>query len=365
VTGRCTPQWVTTASAPSTLVGRSRAAYAWTGTRLFIWGGQNASGTSVNTGALYDPQTDTWTELPVTAQTPGARVLATAVWTGQEVIVWGGGNASGTNNVNTGSRYDPVTNTWRAMTTSSAPSPRRAPVGVWTGSRALFWGGIQAGGEPHDGTDLYDPIGDAWSKASNNLPGALLDAATGWSGTDFFVFGGQTAIGGTPNDRLYRYRPATDSWQLLNSGPSRRTGAFGSFDGRYFVIWAGYGGFTTLNELNSGSRYDPTANSWTTLSLTGAPTARASSQRASGWAARISGGKTLFLGGFAERGNANSVQRNGGIYDSTTNVWTTVPAWPSGEARLWAVAVWTGNEFVLWGGNNPTTPTATGERFRP
>ena len=40
---------------------------------------------------------------------PPARNYHTAVWTGSEMIIWGGWNGPG---LNTGGRYDPTTDSW-------------------------------------------------------------------------------------------------------------------------------------------------------------------------------------------------------------------------------------------------------------
>jgi hypothetical protein len=44
------------------------------------------------------------------------------VWTGSEMIVWGGLGTSGY--LNTGARYNPAANTWTPVTTNAAPAPR-------------------------------------------------------------------------------------------------------------------------------------------------------------------------------------------------------------------------------------------------
>jgi hypothetical protein len=44
-----------------------------------------------NTGGIYDPGTDSWKATSMT-NVPGARFAHTAVWTGSEMIVWGGWN---------------------------------------------------------------------------------------------------------------------------------------------------------------------------------------------------------------------------------------------------------------------------------
>jgi hypothetical protein len=45
----------------------------------------------LNTGGRYDPATDSWAATPFTgASVPSGRWYHTAVWTGTEMIVWGG-----------------------------------------------------------------------------------------------------------------------------------------------------------------------------------------------------------------------------------------------------------------------------------
>jgi len=74
---------------------------------------------------------------------PSTRTMHSAVWTGTEMLVWGGGNAK-SECLNTGGRYDPVTDRWSPMTLENAPAPRymmRPDAGVWTGRQFLVVGG--------------------------------------------------------------------------------------------------------------------------------------------------------------------------------------------------------------------------------
>src|SRR6476659_9610439 len=57
---------------------------------------------------------DTWTATS-TANAPSARAGHTAVWTGSEMIIWGGGTST---NLNTGGRYNPSTDSWTATSTT-------------------------------------------------------------------------------------------------------------------------------------------------------------------------------------------------------------------------------------------------------
>ena len=56
---------------------------------MIVWGGQNDHSVSSNTGGRYNPNTDSWVAT-TTNNAPDARFGHTAVWTGGEMIVWGG-----------------------------------------------------------------------------------------------------------------------------------------------------------------------------------------------------------------------------------------------------------------------------------
>ena len=73
---------------------------------MIVWGGYSG----LNTGGKYNPSTDSWTP---TATAPSARSSHTAVWTGTEMIVWGGYSLVV---VNTGGRYSPSIDDWTVPT---------------------------------------------------------------------------------------------------------------------------------------------------------------------------------------------------------------------------------------------------------
>ena len=56
------------------------------------------------------------------------------------MIVWGG--YEGSNYWNTGGRYNPSTNSWTATSTTNAPAGRSSHTAVWTGSEMIVWGGL-------------------------------------------------------------------------------------------------------------------------------------------------------------------------------------------------------------------------------
>jgi N-acetylneuraminic acid mutarotase len=107
---------------------------------MVIWGGYYYGGSNyyLNTGGKYNPGTDSWADTSL-ANAPTGRDFQTAVWTGSEMIVWGGYDGNGT--VNTGGRYHPDTDSWAATSNTNAPTARTIPTSVWTGDQMIVWGG--------------------------------------------------------------------------------------------------------------------------------------------------------------------------------------------------------------------------------
>ncbi len=114
----------TLTNAPTPRVGHTTV---WTGTEMIAWGGGDNNSQVFNTGGRYNPSTDSWTATSTT-NAPDARENHTAVWTGSEMIVWGGGL------LNTGGRYNPGTDSWTATSTTGAPDARANHKAVWTGA---------------------------------------------------------------------------------------------------------------------------------------------------------------------------------------------------------------------------------------
>ena len=101
----------------------------WTGMEMIIWGGWT------NTGGIYNPSTDTWVETSL-VNVPLARFNHTAVWSGTEMIVWGGDDTN--SSLNTGGRYNPDTDSWIATNTINAPEARFWHTAIWTGSEMII-----------------------------------------------------------------------------------------------------------------------------------------------------------------------------------------------------------------------------------
>ena len=119
---------------------------------------------------------DTWTRGGTSVtNAPDARELHTAVWTGSEMIVWGGVNITGY--LNTGGRYNPGTDSWTDIGTTGAPSARGYHTAVWTGSEMIVWGGEGLGPVLNTG-GKYNPGTDSWTATSTSPTRPLPDGIT-------------------------------------------------------------------------------------------------------------------------------------------------------------------------------------------
>jgi len=119
------------------------AASVWTGHEMVVWGMRRAAdGTLVTDGARYDPDTDHWTPMSQDGA-PSPRDYFSMIFTGREVIVWGGRPHGGQVSLATGARYDPVADSWRAVTTDGAPYPMAGHTAVWADGVMLLYGGHQ------------------------------------------------------------------------------------------------------------------------------------------------------------------------------------------------------------------------------
>lgn len=163
--------------------------------RMLVWGGSSETeegGRYLSDGAIYSPATNSWAPMapyPESKETP-ARDTFSSVWTGTQMLVWGGfGRTDACRPClhDSGAAYDLASDSWTLMTPSPL-SGRGAHRAVWTGREMVVWGGF-------DTTDLkdgaaYDPASDSWSQ----LPVSPLLGRQGqamvWSGDQLVVWGG-------------------------------------------------------------------------------------------------------------------------------------------------------------------------------
>ncbi len=314
----------------------------WTGSEMIVWGGTiseiNSGGISVNTGGRYSPATDTWTSMADGDAAPAPRESHAAVWTGTEMIVWGGSVTVGgvTTYLNSGGRYDPVLDRWSPTNAGSAcPPPRGKATALWTGNEMIVWGGTN--GTPLQSGGRYKPSTDEWTATNMgvNVPAARVTHTAVWTGSEMIIWGGRSPAGLFNSGG--RYNPSTDSWTPTQTGanvPSARRSHAAIWTGREMIVWGGNDGHDT----NTGGRYDPLTDSWTPTS-TGTNTPAARTIHTAIW----TGNKMIVWGR-----TASSPQGNGAIYDPSSNTWSPMAASSIYQMASFT-AVWTGTEMIVWG----------------
>jgi N-acetylneuraminic acid mutarotase len=349
-TGCVDDTWTATSTinAPT---GRSGATSVWTGNEMIVWGGIDTNLVGLDTGGKYNPSTDSWTPTSTT-NAPTGRYDHTAVWTGSEMIVWGGNHTS-VIGMNTGGRYNPSTDSWTATNTNNAPAARYFHTAIWTGSEMIVWGGAGMPPPPRFNTGgRYNPDTDTWTATSTTNAPESRDIHTAvWTGGEMIVWGGNEFPSGATNTGG-RYNPSMDSWTATSASnvPSARYSHTVVWTGSEMIIWGGSNG---ANYLNTGGRYDPGMDSWTATNNL-APSARY------GHTAVWTGAEMIVWGGSDTRSPDFDT---GGRYNPGTDTWTSTSTINAPSGRVAHTAVWTGGEMIIWGGADGTNYLNTGGRY--
>lgn len=334
--GRYTPSsdsWTRTATLSTGPSGRFGHKVVWTGSQMVVWGGEKYSYSGIGDGGRYDPALDTW--FPVATQGgPGIRSNHTATWTGHYMVVWGGG-------ANTGGRYDPLLDAWLPTSTVNAPSGRANHTAIWTGTRMIIWGG-QNGNFPQDTGALYDPETDVWFPTSpTGAPARRSFHSAVWTGSEMIVWGGDYLFSTTYNDGGL-YNPQSNSWRRISTSvaPTARWGHTAIWTGTEMVVWGGVINTTPVTYFQTGGRYDPGTDTWRPTSLLGAP-ARGYLHTA------IWTGLEMIVWG----GGNSSLLGTGARYEPTDDSWIATQTLGAPYARWNHSAIWTGSYMVIWGGS--------------
>lgn len=210
-----TNSWRSLAPAPPT----SREGFpkaVWTGSEMLV---------ARREGVIsYDPSNDRWRRFASPPLNLGR--VNEVVWTGTELIVWprsGGGPVH--RRVFQGMALDPSTDTWRIL-----PDPPAWPAFlsmVFTGEELIIWGGLPApaeGSERAVGSRLRVATNE-WVELPESLPEPLpcecnLGSQTVvWTGTHFLVSTGFYASGLTDAPLLIAYSPAEQEWLTVGTSP--------------------------------------------------------------------------------------------------------------------------------------------------
>ncbi len=358
---------------------RNEYTAVWTGKEMIVWGGYSWNGSFpvtahvvfYNDGAAYDPTTRTWKTIAASPLAP--REASVAVWTGTEMLVFGGGGpgskpTTGGVAYYDGAAYNPSTNTWRKL----APTPRSlgnltdsGSYAVWTGKVMLVWGFFGNGAGADGGGSLaaaaYNPATNRWEAGAIAPTEAPLFGDAFWTGKEMLVWGRSAAghLGGLS------YDPTTRRWASLPASPLgevNRNDMLAVWTGTYMVVGGGLAPNQTSKDEDGRTKvdrvgvkpvkptlrkdaalYDPVTNRW--RRLPDAPVGFEGSVMAARawdiWTGRsvitiedgVAGGRPLSL-------------------DLATLKWSLGPKAPVPDRQL-AHELWTGQEVLVWGGGVP------------
>lgn len=342
--------WRSLASSQQAPTARSGHSAVWTGAEMLVWGGHDGN-SELNTGGRYDPATDTWK--PISRRgAPASRRFHTAVWTGQEMIIWGGDSSLTTGGLSDGARYNPTSDTWTPMAKPPWPgfSGRSHHLAIWAGGEMVIWGGMSPLLALGDGA-RYDPELDSWQPISTlDAPSARRDSQAIWTGEELLLWGGFDYFG-MPQADGFRYHRATDTWIPMShtGAPAQAALPAMVWTGSELLLW---GAEPNPSLPGEGVRYQPMTDQWTPMGAAGAPSARAA--RFAAWK-----GGELWVWGGSEGGQP----KVGGRYDPKTDQWTPLPSTENTTTLTGSTTVWTGDQMIVWGGGASGGLSGNGTAF--
>lgn len=305
--------------APAPIAGRTSPASVWTGREFIIWAGQIAPDPASEAvaptkpdGAAYDLATDTWRQI---ADSPlGHRGGPQAVWSGTEMLVWGGW--AGSTPQRDGAAYDPSTDTWRRL----PDAPFAATQLVWAVDRVIAIGdsGEAASFDPvtDDWTDMPRyPVRDGWMRS-------LV-----WTGSDVLVFIATNGVD-TPTEG-FRLRLGDAGWRPIAASPQ-----WALYAGR--MVWTdteavGVAGPNRSESGQSGAAaFDPATDRWREI-----PPCNLDALNAV-WTGEL-------------------ILSHSGAFDPATGGCSTLPVAPQRgtlgtNSREFFAFAWTGDAYLAWSG---------------
>ncbi|MBN1322110.1 MAG: hypothetical protein JXA87_14860 [Thermoleophilia bacterium] len=283
--------------------------------KMVLFGG--GTGVSdLNDTWAYNPAVNNWSELSPSGALPPARSshAMTCDPVNGRLILFGGNGDEWTLFGDTWA-YDLAANTWAELEPADPlPSARIWHTMIYdpgSGKVVMFGGmtgevvgvmpNVPFGDESLNDTWTYDPVANTWTELE---PGGAVPAARGFqamvydpSTQKIILFGGGTATA-LFND-TWAYDPAANTWTYLDPAgalPAARGSHAMAYDPttRRIIL---FGGATLTDRFNDTWAYDPAANTWTELALSGsAPSTHASATMAYDPAA----GRMIVFGGWDE-----------------------------------------------------------------
>jgi N-acetylneuraminic acid mutarotase len=244
-TAMATPCGVWVAGPPALPAGYAVGGALGSDGKFYIAGGQSADATPIisNQFQRFDPATNTWSSL---APMPVA-ISQGVVGAANGKIFVAGGFTGGTTVVNSLRIYDIATNTW----TSGANMPGIVEAGGGAVVNGKFY---VIGGDDFNvalATNfIYDIAANTWSSGAPMPAGRANTSATVANG-QIYVYGGLIGSGFTATDVLLRYDPVANTWTTIGSAGTAARGNYGGISpfgtGQLLIISGGNTAFAADN----------------------------------------------------------------------------------------------------------------------
>jgi len=323
------------------VVGRTFPVVVWTGSEVVVWGGEKPSeGAWHADGAAFDPVTGIWREL---ADTPlASRSEHVAVWTGEEVlvccgrIVGAGASAAA---------YDPEADQWREI---SAPpiSPAFAEA-IWTGEEMLVFGGVgRGGGMIHlVGAVAYNSVTDSWRRLAD-LPYRLERTADATIGNGVVYAWPSPSQGSTYMPLAYDI--GSDEWLTIPDPPAPGPTSPS-------LVWMGdvlfaYGAGSDPggDAIGIGVTFEPVGQTWRLAQQAPLePVSPSEGTDASQKAVRVEGEVYIWTG-WVGTDWAEPITRVV-AYDPSQDSWRELDPAPIAAQGLWhEPIIWTGSQLITY-----------------
>jgi N-acetylneuraminic acid mutarotase len=314
----------------------------WSGKEMLVWGGgysdpETLRHVAQRGGAAYNPRKDRWRVLPKAPIAGGSGYSVT--WAGDEMIVWGDPDRGRSTKGNRGAAFNPASNEWRRLP-SGPLAGRSGHLAIWTGKELVVWGGSLTAfeRERYDGKGAaFDPETNSWRVLSSSPLPHGYDAMGAWTGRDVLVMA--TPMGIDPEDypkfaELAAYDPAADSWRSLArpTQVAHVSPPVAYVDGKLNVLSL----FGTVDggEVNGYRRAYETGGIYDHSSDEWSPHADPPKRPNQTWEQTAMGDEVVI---------------DALAYRPATDTWRTLPEFPLRE-REFPVVVWTGIELIVWGG---------------
>jgi N-acetylneuraminic acid mutarotase len=345
----------------------------WSGAALLLDGrvltwGSGGINTGIKVGAgIYDPISGAVTFVTFQSeQWESGTLLASGKILGVGGVVY--------TSLATGQLYDPSSDTTTLLSSGGHDGQLAAAAVLQNGSVLVTGGNTEAGSSfpiTTAATDLYNPTTGLWS------PTAAMATARDSHTATLLGDGTVLAVGGRNLDcancgpipvlsSAERYNAASNAWASGGSMANPRYQHTASLLGNGTVLVAG-GSNAIIDScscttfLSAAELYNPTSNTWSS-------TGSLATGRYGHTATVLSNGKVLVAGGYGgvpnTLQNVVAVQPTAELYDPASGLWSTTA--PMNNARAYHTATLLPSGLVLvTGGTNGTATLAAAEIYDP